>query len=296
MAFQATTGLGTPAKIAATGNSTAPNLSNVVSLSLTNAAYPSTFQLNPQVQDVSGAPQSVGTAFTLTSVVAATPAPYTLTSVAAPTSTGGVTTAVYTGTITSGGSNAFAGRQFVITGFAASSGINNGTFQCTASSTTTLALTNVNAVVETHAGAAQDQTATAAYTGTITGGGSNAFKGQSFTVAGFVTNTVNNGTFYCSGSSTTVLTLDNPAALAETHAATATAEETSLMTFVSYNQTQVTVSATGLLTAVAEGGGVVEISYPTFNNGVGSVVSSGNIMNGLPINKIYREMNIHVRA
>lgn len=58
------------------------------------------------------------------------------------------------------------------------------------------------------------------YTGTITGGGSNAFAGASFTIAGFSTS-ANNGTFVCTASSTTTLTLTSAAGVAETHAATA---------------------------------------------------------------------------
>lgn len=62
----------------------------------------------------------------------------------------------------------------------------------------------------------------AVYTGTITGGASPNYVGNRFTVAGFV-NTINNGTFLCSACSTTTLTLNNPNAVAETHAGTATA-------------------------------------------------------------------------
>jgi hypothetical protein len=63
-------------------------------------------------------------------------------------------------------------------------------------------------------------TAGGAYNGTITNGGSNAFAGYWFTITG-CTNTTNNGTFYCTASSTATLTLVNPAAVAETHAASA---------------------------------------------------------------------------
>jgi hypothetical protein len=64
---------------------------------------------------------------------------------------------------------------------------------------------------------------TASYAGTITGGGSNAFAGYLFTIAGFVTNPSNNGTnFLCTASSAAALTLVNPQAITETHAATAT--------------------------------------------------------------------------
>lgn len=64
---------------------------------------------------------------------------------------------------------------------------------------------------------------TAVYSGTITGGGSNVFAGYLFSIAGFVTHTSNNGTsLLCTASSGTTLTLVNPSAVAETHAATAT--------------------------------------------------------------------------
>jgi hypothetical protein len=60
----------------------------------------------------------------------------------------------------------------------------------------------------------------AVYHGTFPCGGNNAYVGLQFTVAGFV-NGVNNGTFIVDGSTTTTLTLLNPAATSETHAATA---------------------------------------------------------------------------
>jgi hypothetical protein len=58
------------------------------------------------------------------------------------------------------------------------------------------------------------------YTGTITGGASNAYLGLYFQVTGF-SNLPNNGTFLCIGSSATTLVLDNPAAIAEVQAAVA---------------------------------------------------------------------------
>lgn len=63
-------------------------------------------------------------------------------------------------------------------------------------------------------------TAGGTYNGTVTGGGSSAFAGFWFTVTGF-TNATNNGTFYCTSSNTVQLFLLNPAAISETHAATA---------------------------------------------------------------------------
>ena len=81
---------------------------------------------------------------------------YTLTSVA--NASGGST--VYTGTVT--GSYASAvGQNFIVAGFTNSA--NNGTFPCTASTSTTITLTNASGVAETHAGTcyllAEDTTA-----------------------------------------------------------------------------------------------------------------------------------------
>lgn len=73
---------------------------------------------------------------------------FTLTSVA--NASGGST--VYTGTIPNGGSNFYSGWQFRIFGFTTAA--NNGLFPCTASTTTTLTLTNASGVAETHAASA----------------------------------------------------------------------------------------------------------------------------------------------
>lgn len=311
MAFNSTTGLGTPTQLVVAGNDVNVHGSQKVVLSLTSAGWPTTFQLEPLIQDAGGNELAAGTAFTLTSVASASPGSLTLSAVAAPTSTGGVTTAVYTGTITGGGSNALAGATFLVAGFTNAS--NNGTFQATASTTTTLTLTNIASIAETHAGTAVDQQSTAVYTGTITGGGSNAFAGETFVVTGFATaGNVNNGTFIATASSATTLTLGNQNAVAETHAGTATNQEATALTYVVYGASTnsggtykpvnngkvaiATVSATGLLTAVAEGRVTGEVSYPAFNNSIGDIVSSGNIMNGLPIAKIYAEVNIVVLA
>ena len=308
-----TTGLGVAAKIVSQGNVTYPgqeakagvNGYNKIKLSLGGTNGPQTFQLNPQLQDAAGNEVNLGTAFVLTTAAAGSAPVLTLSAVAAPSGN----QAVYTGTITGGGSNAFAGHSFIIAGFV--NGTNNGSFVCVASTTTTLTLINEFAIAETHAATAQDEQGTTVYTGTITGGGSNAFAGTTFTVAGF-TNASNNGTFIATASSTTTLTLENPNGVSETHAGTATAQElTNALKFVAYgfktlsgntyqpsgtSTAVVTVSATGLVTAVAEGGSVVETSYPTFNNSIGNIVSSGNPMNGLPINKIYAENSITVVA
>jgi hypothetical protein len=309
-----TTGLGVAAKIVVPGN-TAPagqeskagvNGYNNVVLSLSGTNGPTTFQLEPQLQDAAGNEVAAGTQFTLTSVATGSEPQLTLTAVAAASGN----QAVYTGTITGGGSNAFEGYSFTIAGF--QNAANNGTFVCVASTTTTLTLVNEFTIAETHAATAQSVEGNGVYTGTITGGGSNAFAGETFVVAGF-TNAQNNGTFICTASSTTTLTLNNPNSTTETHAATATAQESgNSLTYVAYGfktnsggtykpvngggESVVTVSSTGLITAVAEGGSVVEVSYPTFNNTIGDISSSGNIMNGLPIQKVYGEVSVTVVA
>ena len=73
----------------------------------------------------------------------------TLTSVSQVSANG---TAQYNGTITGGDFGAYVGVPFVITGFTASAGVNNGTFMCVASSASALVLQNAAAVAETHAG------------------------------------------------------------------------------------------------------------------------------------------------
>lgn len=56
------------------------------------------------------------------------------------------------------------------------------------------------------------------YTGTITGGGSNAFAGMTFVIRAFK-NAANNGSFVCTASSATTLTLTSSAGVAETKVA-----------------------------------------------------------------------------
>ena len=68
--------------------------------------------------------------------------------------------------------------------------------------------------------AANASAGTTVYTGTITGGASNAYVGMIFLVSGF-TNPINNGTFTCTASSLTTLTLSNANGVAETNPATA---------------------------------------------------------------------------
>jgi hypothetical protein len=85
------------------------------------------------------------------------------------------------------------------------------------------AITNIGEVATalTLSAVATSVGSSALYTGTITGGAANALAGYYFQVSGF-TNLSNNGYFLCTASTATNLTLSNAAAIAETHAATAT--------------------------------------------------------------------------
>lgn len=148
----------------------------------------------------------------LQSVLASVPTPgtgaLTLTAVAA--SSGG--TAVYTGTITGGAANAFVGVTFTIAGFLSPQ--DNGIFVATASTATTLTLTNPNAIAATHAA-----TATSGFAVYNSTGGDLQIKaGDSVVIAGF-SNSVNNGTFTVISSNSTSVTVNNGSAVAETNPA-----------------------------------------------------------------------------
>lgn len=111
---------------------------------------------------------------------------------------------------------------------------NDGTSALFTPGSTVYTLTQ--ALVNTASGAlaltsvAASSAGTAAYTGTITGGAANAFVGMQFVVAAF-TSVNNNGTFICTASTATVLTLSNGAATVQ---AGQTATATALATYVSY--------------------------------------------------------------
>lgn len=391
MSFPApTTGIGVAAKILVSGNVNigqkrfVPGYNDVI-LSLSGANGPTTFQLNPDVADVANTPLALGTAYTLASVaVSSGPGALVLTAVAPSGNT-----MIATGTITGGGSNAWAGYSFTIAGF--QNGINNGTFVCLASTTTTITLQHENSIAETHAATATSVEGVAVYTGTVAET-ANSLVGKTFVVAGFDL-AANNGVFICTANNgSTTLTLANPDAVVDTHAATATQQEaewvdvitsvasgtgvytgtfpefasfpvgapvtiSGFVTSVVNNGTFTVVSATattlttsntasvsethaavaavnpyytltyfvdgtanrnpnpatgvpsgnpvgvatisssGLITAVAEGGTVVEVSYPVFNNKSGLTgAKSPNPMAGLPLSKIYAEVNVRVKA
>jgi arabinogalactan endo-1,4-beta-galactosidase len=102
---------------------------------------------------------------------------------------------------------------FTVAGFVTTPA-NNGTYVCVASTTSTLTLANSGGFAEAHPATASGTQNSAVYTGTYTGGASNAFAGLIFTVTGF-TNAANNGVFYASASTATTLTLSNANAVAE---------------------------------------------------------------------------------
>lgn len=141
------------------------------------------------------------------------------------------------------------------------------------------------------------------YHGTITNGANNAFVGYIFVIAGF-TNPVNNGTFQCVASTTSTLTLANPLGIAQTQAATATFANSpstspyvNPLTFWSNNPTVATVTSDGFIQALAVGKTTVEVSYPAFNNNLGTVpggTGSPSNLFGWPQEKIYTELSIKV--
>lgn len=112
------------------------------------------------------------------------------------------------------------------------------------------------------------------YTGTFTGGAGNAFVGHSFTITGFVAHTSNNGTFNCTASTATQLTLANASGIAETHAGSATDNNTggTVLTFhLTSNGSSYTAGQTDVGTSVdsgnGDGGFLVNVNTITPGNG-----------------------------
>lgn len=145
--------------------------------------------------------------------------------------------------------------------------------------------------VDNHTGGSPASTV---YHGTITGGGSNAFVGYLFTIAGFG-HPVNNGVFPCVASTATTLTLANPWGIAETKAATATLETSQALQYnILYggalDGNVISVTSDGYVQGLNVGHACVEVSYPAFDN------TLGNYSNSFvwPAEKIYREVNFRV--
>ncbi|PWT75509.1 MAG: hypothetical protein C5B59_08500 [Bacteroidetes bacterium] len=177
---------------------------------------------------VPGQPQ--GNVYTLRPFVKVSGTYYTLSLGSAPTITAPINTNLTTGTYI-----AEAGESFSFAPEAVS-GHPSGTITAVAAATTTaLTLSAVAAPVS----------GLATYTGTITGGGNNAFAGYSFVVTGF-TNSANNGTFLCVASTTTTLTLVNLSSVSETHAGTATTQSFSTYTVTNTTMSNLTNAYVGL--------------------------------------------------
>jgi hypothetical protein len=131
---------------------------------------------------------------------------------------------------TAGGSTVYTGvipaisystsDVYIVSGLAAA---NNGAFNYVASTPSspvgapngTITLNNPNGTATTAStfvlsAAANASAGTTVYSGVITGGGFNAYAGEFFVISEFVLNQQNNGTFLCTASTGSTLTLANP--------------------------------------------------------------------------------------
>jgi hypothetical protein len=216
--------------------------------------------------------------------------------------TPGVGQAIYTVTgatcsFGGGAGDAYAGSTFVVSGFFNAG--NNGTFLCTASggSPQTVTLANPNSVAETLSNVLNLASVQAAsvgspfgplfvptskylFTAAVPAAAGNAYAGQQFTVTGFFTNpAVNNGTFYCVESATTYVVLANGAAIAETHAATAT--QTTAKALAIGNQYSGATLANGITVAIDPA--IPEVEFTPPGNSPGISYSGSNAQYAVPI-------------
>ncbi|HMD16342.1 MAG TPA: hypothetical protein VKH18_06715 [Terriglobales bacterium] len=120
--------------------------------------------------------------------------------------------------------------------------------------------------------------ATAVYTGAITGGAGNAYAGFVFVVTGFTT--LNNaGTFFCTASTATTLTLLNSAAVAQTHAGNA-ASTAAYTTYLSTSTAATWVGVTTAITGFTNAGNNVTVTPGTLlDPGYGFAVATGSQVN-----------------
>lgn len=155
---------------------------------------------------------------------------------------------------------------------------------------------------------------TGVYTGTFPDGGSNGLLGYAILIGGFVTNAVNNGTFYISASTTTTITTSNSASVSETHAATAQTYQNGTIAAIepgtiAYNSASTTVTGTNtFFTSAWVGRSIVSVSasLSTSATDVGRVASvssatsltlsanAGGTGSGLLFN-VYDEQATHLR-
>jgi hypothetical protein len=264
----------------------------------------------------------VATASSSTTLTLENPFAQAETHAATATSNEGV--AVYTGTIVET-ANSLIGKTFVVAGFSDTN--NNGTFIATANNgTTTITLANPNTTAQSgQTATAKEQeaewtdavasvaTGTGVYTGTFPEYASFPIGGR-VTITGFVTNPANNGTFIISAATVSTLTTSNTASVSESASATAKIAPSQTLTYFSDGTAQlsgysatgpntnlstrvpvVSVSANGLITAGALGESVVEVSFPAYANKIGATGAlAPNPMAGLPLMKIYAEVNVTV--
>lgn len=145
----------------------------------------------------------------------------TIASIAA--ASGGTT--VYTISSDAGAAaNAYVGFVFVVS--SATNPLNNGTFICTASTATTLTLSNNFGVVQAGTnGTCVSSTSNVGIIGTFNANaGGNAWTGLSFTTTGFAASAgVNNATFTATATSATCIGAAKGSSVNETHAGAATA-------------------------------------------------------------------------
>jgi hypothetical protein len=162
-----------------------------------------------------------GQQFTLSSVANAVPQTFDLTGVAQTVYASLTGQEIVLGDFSGAGDPTYGlyGYIFEISGFG--NAINNGKFLCAqyGPQTTQLSVSNWGAVSETHAGVAS--TGTTTYTGVITGGDDNALANQWCWINNFNT-PANNGIFWVTASTSTTITVANPAGVAETTSALAT--------------------------------------------------------------------------
>lgn len=133
------------------------------------------------------------------------------------------------------------------------------------------------------AAAAAASGGTTQYTGTITGGTANALVGATFTIAGF-TNAANNGTWVCTASSATTLTLANAAGVAETHAGTATQNNYA----GGWVQVEGFLSPAnnGLFQCVASSASAITLANPSGVSQSNATLGSNACLSGFPITSV----------
>lgn len=70
----------------------------------------------------------------------------------------------------------------------------------------------------------------------------------------------------------------------------------SSFTYISYQPLSCSVSGSGLITGLIKGQVIIEVSYPYCSNTCGVIASTGNVMNGTPIDKIVKRTLVKVGA